>query len=139
MLVRTVRQGYAAVNRRDFNLVLTVYDPDYEYHQQHEAFPDWDLGSVGHDGFRKFWRQVLEAFDDIRFDPEEILDLGDRMLVTAQVSGHGTESGVPMNQKLFQLFTYRRGLIVRQDDFLDRAQALEAAGLSEQDAQIDSS
>jgi hypothetical protein len=36
-----------------------------------------------------------------------------------------------LNQKLFQLFTYRRGLIVRQDDFSDRAQALEAAGLSE--------
>jgi ketosteroid isomerase-like protein len=119
------------VNRRDFDLTLTVYDPDYEYHQQQEvAFPDWDLGS-GHDGFRKFWRQVLEAFEDIRFDPEEILDLGDRLLVTVQLSGHGTGSGVPMNQKLFQLFTYRRGLIVRQDDFSDRAQALEAAGLSE--------
>jgi ketosteroid isomerase-like protein len=101
---------------------------------EHVAFPDWDVGYAGHDGFRKFWRQALEAFHDIRFDPEEILDLGDRRLITVQLSGHGTGSGVPMNQKLFQLFTYRRGLIVRQDDFSDRAQALEAAGVSEQGA-----
>jgi ketosteroid isomerase-like protein len=134
MLVRGARQAYGAVNRRDFDLALTAYDPDYEYHQHHVAFPDWDLGDVGHDGFRKFWRQALEAFDDIRFDPEEVLDLGDRVLVTVQISGHGTGSGVPMNQKLFQLFTYRRGLIVQQDDFSDRPQALEAVGLSEQDA-----
>jgi len=122
-----------AVNRRDFDLILTVYDPDYEYFLQGEqvAFPDWDTGYSGHDGFRKFWRQALEAFDDIRFDPEEILDLGDRRLVTVQISGHGTGSGVPMNQKIFQLYTLRRGLIVRQDDFSDRAKALKAAGLSE--------
>ena len=133
MVVRGAQQGYASVNRRDFDLTLTQYDPGYEYHLRGEnmAFPDWDLGHVGHDGFRKFWRQALEAFDDIRFDPEEILDLGDRMLVTVQISGHGTGSGVPMNETVFQLFTYRRGLIVRQDDFSDRAQALEAAGLSE--------
>jgi hypothetical protein len=47
------------------------------------------------------------------------------------MSGHGTGSGVPVNQKLFQLFTVRRGMIVRQNDFSDRARALEAAGISE--------
>ena len=83
----------------------------------------------GHDGFHKFWRQLLEAFDDVRLDPKEILDLGDRVLVTTQMSGHGTGSGVSVKQQLFQLMTFRRGLIVRQDDFQDRAQAAEAAGL----------
>ena len=140
LLVQGVLRGYAAVNRRDFDLTLTNYDPEYEYflHGEQQAFPDWDLGYAGRDGFREFWRQALEAFDDIRFDPEEILDLGERLLVTVQVSGHGTGSGAPMNQKVFQLFTYRRGLIVRQNDFSDRAQALEAAGLSEQGAHDDS-
>ena len=54
------------------------------------------------------------------------------------MSGHGTGSGVSVNQQLFQLMTFRGGLIVRQDDFQDRAQALEAVGLSEQDARADS-
>jgi hypothetical protein len=38
---------------------------------------------------------------------------------------------VSISQHLFQLFTLRRGLPLRQDDFLDRTEALQAAGLSE--------
>ena len=130
MLVRLVRQGYAAANRRDFDVTIRGYDPGYEYHPD-VGIPDADAVYYGHDGFHKFWRQLLEAFDDVRLDPKEILDLGDRVLVTTQMSGHGTGSGVSINQQLFQLMTLRRGVIARQVDFQDRAQALEAAGLSE--------
>jgi ketosteroid isomerase-like protein len=132
ILVRLARQGYAAANRRDFDVTLRSYDPGcYEYYPGQVALPDSDPVYYGHDGFHKFWRQLLEAFADVRLDPEEILDLGDRVLVTTHMSGHGTGSGVSVNQQLFQLVTLRRGLIVRQDDFPDRAQALEAAGMSE--------
>ena len=131
MLVRIVRQGYATANRRDFDVTIRAYDPRYEYHPEQVALPDSDPVYYGHDGFHKFWRQLLEAFDDVRLDPKEILDLGDRVLMTTQMSGHGTGSGVSINQQLFQLMTFRRGVIVRQVDFQDRAQALEAAGMSE--------
>ena len=40
--------------------------------------------------------------------------------------------------KLISVFTMRRGLVIRQDDFQDHAEALEAVGLSEQDAHADS-
>src|SRR5439155_22581834 len=105
MLVRLVRQGYAAANRRDFDLTIRSYDPGYEYHPEQVALPDTDPVYYGHDGFHKFWRQLLEAFDDVRLDPKEVLDLGDRMLVTTQMSGHGTGSGVSIDQQLFQLMT----------------------------------
>jgi hypothetical protein len=98
MLVRLVRQGYAAVNRRDFDLTVTSYDPGYEYHPD-VGVADADPVYYGHDGFHKFWRQLLEAFDDVRLDPKEILDLGDQVLVTTQMSGHGTGSGVSLTPK----------------------------------------
>jgi hypothetical protein len=95
-------------------------------------FPlDFDASYHGHDGYREAWRVILEAFGDIRLDPQELLDLGDRWLVTITWSGHGAGSGVSISQRGFQLSTIRRGLVVRQDDFLDRQKALEAAGLSE--------
>ena len=62
-------------------------------------------------------------------DPEELLDLGNRILVTTRQSGHGSGSGVAVGQSVFQLFTFRRGLVIRQEDFLDRSQALDAAGV----------
>jgi hypothetical protein len=137
MLVRLVRQGFAAANRRDFELLLIGFDPGIELHPM---FPlDFEANYHGHDGYREAWRVILEAFEDIRLHPQELLDLGDRWLVTIEWSGHGAGSGVSISQQGFQLATMRRGLVVRQDDFLDRAKALKAAGLSEQDAYADSS
>ena len=132
ILARLIRQGYAAANRRDFDLLLTNLDPGVEFRPGPIALmTDADPVYHGHHGYREFWRVLLEAFEDVRLDPEEILDLGDRWLFTVNLNGHGARSGVPINQQIFQVFTLRRGLIVRQDDFLDRAEAFEAAGLSE--------
>jgi hypothetical protein len=128
MLARAVGLAYAAANRRDFDLVLVGWDPGSEYHPSGDLLPP-DLEAVfyGHDGYRQLWRYWLDAFDDIRWDPEEILDFGDRFLVTTQQSGRGSGSGVAVSEPVFQLFTLRAGLVVRQEDFLDRSKALEAA------------
>jgi ketosteroid isomerase-like protein len=129
MLARRAQRAYAAANRRDFDLVLVGWDPGSEYRPSADLLPP-DLEAVfhGHDGMRKLWRYWLDAFEDIRWDPEEILDFGDRFLVTAQQRGHGSGSGVAVSEPVFQLFTLRRGLVLRQEDFLDRSKALEAAG-----------
>ena len=130
VLVRSMRQVYAAVNRRDFDLLLVALDPGIEL-QRAQIFLDVAGTFHGHDGFMEVWRRGLESFEDMRLDPEELLDLGDRWLVTVKFSGHGTGSGAAFGQQLFSLMTTRRGLVVRQDDFQNRAEALEAAGLSE--------
>ena len=132
MIARRVRQAYAAANRQDFDLVLIGWDPESEYHPTRELMPP-DLEPVfhGRDGYLQLWRYWLEAFEDIRWDPEEILDLGDKFLVTTQQRGHGSGSGVAVSQPVFQLFAFRRGLVVSQRDFLDRSKALKAAGLRE--------
>ena len=132
MLARTVGLAYAAANRRDFDSVLMGWDAASEYHPSGDLLPP-DLETVfyGHDGYRQLWRYWLDAFEDIRWDPEEILDFGDKFLVKTQQRGRGSGSGVAVSEPVFQLFTVQRGLVVRQEDFLDRAKALEAVGLSE--------
>jgi len=131
MMALSMARAYAAANRRDFELVLTLNDPDaYEYRPSIDLLPpDMETTYRGPDGYRRFWRQWLEAFNDIRWDPDEILDYGDRALVTARQSGHGSGSGLAVSETVFQLFTFRRGMVVRQEDFLDRSQALAAAEL----------
>ena len=134
LLAYRLRQSYAAATRRDFELLLTGLDPAIELHRA-TVFLDVSGTFHGHAGYREVWRRVLESFEDIRLDPEEMLVFGDRALATVRLSRHGAGSGTPMNQPLYQLFTLRRGLVVRQDnfqdDFQDRAEALEAVGLAE--------
>ena len=129
ILVRRVRQGFAALDRRDFDLLVIGLDPGVELHMGH-VLPD--IGPVfhGHEGYREAWRHLLEAADT-HLAPEELLDLGDRVLVTAKLTAQGTGSGVLVSQPLFLLLTLRGGLVVREHDFQDRAEALRAAKLSE--------
>jgi ketosteroid isomerase-like protein len=112
--------------------VLAGWDPACEYRPSRDLMPP-DLEAVfyGHDGMRELWRYWRDAFQDIRWEPEEILDLGDKILVTAQQRGHGSGSGVAVSEPIFQLFTLRSGYVLRQEDFRDRSAALEAAGLGE--------
>ena len=130
MLVRSVTRANAALNRRDFDCFLRSIDPGVEYSPA-RIFPDPDPTYYGHDGYREVWRLLFEAFEDLRLDPKEVLDLGDRFLLTTEISGHGAGSGVAIRQRVFLLYTVRQGLVVREDDFLDHAEALEAVGLSE--------
>lgn len=131
-LARAMRRAYAAANRRDFDLVGALHDPEHEYRPSRDLMPP-DLEPVfhGHDGYLRLWRYWLDAFEDIRWDPEEMLDLGAKVLVTTQQVGHGSGSGVAVSKPVFQLFTFRRGLVVRQEDFVDRSEALEAVGMRE--------
>jgi SnoaL-like domain len=130
MLVRLAERGCAAANRRDFDLLLCGFDPALEYSPVREFLAlDLDPVYYGHDGSREVWRRMLDAFEDFRLEPEEYLDLGDQLLGTVQVTAHGSGSGVPVNTPLFQVFRFRRGLVIWQQDFGDRPSALEAAGL----------
>jgi hypothetical protein len=131
MVARAIGRAYAAANRRDFELILTAYDPErYEYRPSVDLLPpDMETVFYGHEGYLQLWRYWSEAFEDIRWEPEEILDLGEKILVQARQMGHGSGSGVGVSQPVFQLFSLDRGWVIRQEDFLDRSKALEAAGL----------
>ena len=122
----------AAANRRDFAVLLLAMDPAVEYHPADDQRPPgMDRISHGHDEYEMVWRQMMEAFDDFSGEPIELFDLGDTLLSVVEYKGHGSGSGVPVNIPLWQLFKVRRGLVVWQKDFSNRAEALEAAGLSE--------
>jgi ketosteroid isomerase-like protein len=133
LFARASTRAVAAANRRDFEVLLLGFDPDIEYRPRLDWSSVLDLRSVfhGHTGYREVWRQMTEAFEDFRLDLEEIHDLGEHLLATIHASGHGSRSGVPVALPLFQLFRFRAGLVVWQQDFADRDQALEAVRLSE--------
>ena len=72
------------------------------------------------------------AFSEVRIEAERIIDLsGDRVLVLSRQTARGKQSGVPIEHELGDLFTLRDGKVMRYDSYWNRADAFEAAGLSE--------
>jgi ketosteroid isomerase-like protein len=133
---RVARMAPEAVNRRDFDLLLLGFDPAIEFELPQSLATGYvppDLVGVhrGHEGYLRMWRGLTEAWEGVRLEPEEIIDFGDRLLAAGRLTAHARHTGIALDTPIFQLVTLRRGLVVRQKDFLEREQALEAAGLSE--------
>ena len=83
------------------------------------------------------FEQLRETWDSRHLEPiSDFIDAGDRVVVRFiwRGAGHGPES----NMELTGVYTVRKGRIVYLEFFWDHAEALEAVGLSEQDAHADS-
>jgi ketosteroid isomerase-like protein len=72
-----------------------------------------------------------DSFEDLELTYEETIDVGDRVLLRTHVSGRGRGSGVEVNTRSYMLWTLQGSKVVRMDEFTERADALEAAGLRE--------
>jgi ketosteroid isomerase-like protein len=83
----------------------------------------------GHDGVRRFFQTLREAFGDFGWEPQEFVDLGDHILVATRFFAEGRGSGIPVEAMIYNVWTVRRGKAVRVRGFLNRSDALEAAGL----------
>jgi ketosteroid isomerase-like protein len=129
--VELARVGYEAFNRGDIDGLLAICTSDIEW-QDSAAI---DTSAVtGKDAVRGFFETVMEAWEETRREPEKIVDLGeDRVLVLFAQSVRGKGSGVEVEVRAGDLLTFRQGRLARWIGYPDRAQALAAAGVSEQD------
>jgi ketosteroid isomerase-like protein len=80
-------------------------------------------------GWAERW---FEAWSSYSEEVEEIIADGGEIVVAAiSINGRGRTSGVEISQRFFHVFEMREGRILRMREYLNRAEALEAAGLSE--------
>jgi ketosteroid isomerase-like protein len=86
---------------------------------------------TGHDGLREFFRVWHEAWGQVEYDYEELIDAGEQVVAVVTRHARGRTSGVQVEKPFALVWTIRNGKAVRVVWFLDRAEALEAAGLSE--------
>jgi ketosteroid isomerase-like protein len=94
---------------------------------------------IGRDGFGEFLRAWTADFVDFRMWPEQIIDAGgDRVVAVLRQSARGRGSGAAVELRFASVYTLKGGQVVDRQNYLDPAEALEAVGLSEQDAHTDS-
>ena len=131
LLRRSVCVGQATYNRRDFEALLPLYRPDVEVHSPKEwvALGDFDPVYRGHEGLLRFYRQWADAWADNWAEPQELIDLGDRLVLLGEIKARGGESGIEVGRRYAMLWHIRHGKLAREQVFNDPAEALEAVGL----------
>jgi ketosteroid isomerase-like protein len=128
--VETLRQAYAALNREGIDSAFRFLDPSIEFVPVPGWLPDAEHFH-GHDGVRAWFAKIGEVFDIDRWEPREYIDAGDRLVISVTITGKARATGIRGQLELYQVWTVHRRKAVRMEAFLDRAQALEAAGYSE--------
>ena len=138
-LVRSWYMQFPVMNSEALDFFYEhVWDPAIDWRAMAGA-PD-DLGPIeGRDAMRRYSEELLEIFEDIILEAEEIIDGGeDRVVVVLRMTGRARLSGVETELRFAILCVLRDGRIVRGREYATKEESLEAAGLSEQDAQADS-
>jgi ketosteroid isomerase-like protein len=142
--VEIVRQFIAAFIEVDEGLVdlqrlAEFYAPDGTFDLL--AYSGWPGQTTfrGLDEFLKFRASWMEPYDDWSYEAKEILDAGaSRVVVTFHQRGRPRDSDSWVEMDYSIVYTVEGGLIRRAKVYATPEEALEAVGLSEQDAHADS-
>ena len=129
--VEVVRRVYEAAARRDSAAVLELYDPEVELDARALGL----VGSAndlyrGHQGLRALFAEWHDAWGKVEYSYEELIDAGDQVVSVVTRHARGRTSGIEVERPFALLWTVRGGKVVRVVWFLDRDQALKAAGAS---------
>jgi ketosteroid isomerase-like protein len=116
-----------AFRRGDWEAVAATVDA----HILVRTDPRWpEQRFFGREAVIAFWQGLWESWGpDARV--EEIVDLGDRLLVRWRFIVRGQHSGVEGEQRISAIQTYREGRVILVEYFLEHEHALEAVGLAE--------
>jgi ketosteroid isomerase-like protein len=135
--VDLVREGIRAMENGDLDTIVASASPEVEF-----VNPDYALEPgkrIGPEGLRAGLKGMLDAFDDLRVEVNRLIDLEERVVALGCFSGRGRGSGAQFAPQPFGLiFTFHHGKLVRYEWYWTASDALEAVGLSGQDAHADS-
>jgi ketosteroid isomerase-like protein len=88
----------------------------------------------GHEGVSEFVAMQTETWESVIAEPVEIRDLGRYVLVETRLQAVGRASGIELSDVTWNTFEIHDGKVANWRVFTEKQQALEAVGLSEQDA-----
>ena len=114
-----------------------LVDPNVEWDGTNALIFDIDRVYHGQEGVRQYWREWLSAWETVQFE-YELVDAGDSVVVATRIWARGKGSGVEGEMPQGMVYSLRNGLVTRVDLYESKRIALEAVGLSEQDAHADS-
>ena len=134
--VEIVRAMIDRFNRDGF-LPEELFDPDVDLFNVRESpLP----GSYhGYEGLRQWRKEVFDVVEEGRFEIDNLQDVDEADLVIygIRLLGRARHTRLEIDIAWTNVNWIREGRIYRSKTFTNHAEALEAAGLSEQDAHAD--
>jgi len=123
--VELVRSRVAALERGELDALFANVTEDFEY-----VNPDYALEPgtrYGPEGGRIALQNLLDAFEEVKYNVERLEERGDRVIVTGTWAGRGKVSGVSFEGEPFAVVvTFRGDQVTRLEWFNQADEALRA-------------
>jgi ketosteroid isomerase-like protein len=123
--VDVVRRSVEAYARGDVIAALADAHPEIAWN------PFEEIPTRGLDAVRAHLARWESDWEELKTTPEEFIDAGERVLATVRFNGRGSASGVEVEARSYAVYTLRDGKIMAMEEFIERTDALVAAGLRE--------
>jgi ketosteroid isomerase-like protein len=128
--VEIVRQFAELWQQSDWDGIAELAHPEVEMHATVGGVEEGGV-SLGVDAIRRDFEASEETWDEHRIEPERLIDGGDRVVLFHREYMRGVNSGVELEIEAAVLIDLEDGRIVRLQGYMDRAAALEAAGVED--------
>ena len=131
-----------AMSQRNVEIVRRGYEHWGATGEIIRAHPDfvWDVTRLGWpgqqiysgvEGANQFNAEWADAWDDWEVEAEDYIDAGERVVVIVNQRGRSKSTGIPVDMRFAQVWSFRDGQAIRMQMYSSVDEALEAAGLSE--------
>jgi ketosteroid isomerase-like protein len=127
-LVRRLAEYWARSDWDGMAEMAELFDPNVELHGTVGGVEEGRV-TRSFSEIRREFESAGELWDEHRVEIQEFIDAGDRVVVFQREHQRGKRSGIELVVDTAVLVDIRDGRIARMQGFMDRAAALEAAGL----------
>jgi ketosteroid isomerase-like protein len=124
-----VHTALQALERRDVDALLVDAHPEILFVNPPYAIEPGTRHGL--DGFKTGIQNLLDAFEELSFDSERVIDLGDRVVGLGMWTGRGKGSGYEFDPLPYAFIVTldEEGRMIRYEWFAEHDEALRAAGL----------
>jgi ketosteroid isomerase-like protein len=119
--------GYEDFNSQSFDALLRRLTDDFSWHEAPEIPGPKAVDSRAE--FARYLRGFDQLWDEFRFDVREIREAGDTLYVRVLLRGRGRASAHDLELEIHHVWQVRDGLFAGMRAYMDRGEALAAAGL----------
>jgi SnoaL-like domain len=127
--VVNMRRAFEAWADGDLQTVEKFVDPSFEIEDR--ILPEGSPSERGVEALVANTARVREVFGDPTWEPREIVELGDRILVRVHFEGSGQSTRLQTDTDVGQVFALRHSRAVKLDVFRSWSEARAAAGLED--------
>jgi len=124
--VEVVRRGFEALSERGVEGLLPFIHSEFAVTTPPSLASEPDTYR-GHQGLRRYFDSFYDAMDEIRFEPDEFIAVGERVVVPFTLRARGRTTGIEVEQRAVQIWELRDGLATSVEVYPTLDEAMAAA------------